>query len=93
VFQVPFSEQIRKEVAIKTQAVGLIRDYDFANSILVDGKADLVALGRQHLFDPYWTNHAREYFGKTKNFQDWPTQYSWWLNNWKKSLSDINESP
>ena len=92
-FQVPFSEQIKKEVGIKTQAVGLIRDYDFANSILVDGKADLVALGRQHLFDPYWTNHAREYFGKTKNFQDWPTQYSWWLNNWKKALSDINESP
>ena len=92
-FQVPFSEQIKREVGIKTQAVGLIRDYDFANSILLDGKADLVALGRQHLFDPYWTNHAREHFGKTENFQDWPTQYSWWLNNWKKSLSDINESP
>ena len=92
-FQVPYSYEIKSKVGIKTQAVGLIRDYDYANSILLEEKADLVALGRQHLFDPYWTNHAREYFNKTGTFADWPEQYSWWLNNWKKALSDINEKP
>ena len=92
-FQVPYSHEIKSKVGVKTQAVGLIRDYEYANSILVEEKADLVALGRQHLFDPYWTNHAREHFNKTAAFSDWPEQYSWWLNNWKKALSDINEKP
>ena len=92
-FQVPYSHEIKSKVGVKTQAVGLIRDYEYANSILLEKKADLVALGRQHLFDPYWTNHAREHFNKTEAFNDWPEQYSWWLNNWKKALNDIDEKP
>ena len=59
-FQVPFAAKIKKEVGIKTQAVGLIRTFDFANTILQEEKADLIALGRQHLFNPFWTNQARE---------------------------------
>ena len=39
-----FAEKIKKEVGIKTQAVGLIRTFDFANSILQEEKADLIAL-------------------------------------------------
>ena len=52
-FQVPFAAKIKKEVGIKTQAVGLIRTFDFANTILQEEKADLIALGRQHLFNPF----------------------------------------
>ena len=44
-FQVPFAEKIKKEVGIKTQAVGLIRTFDIANSILQEERADLIALG------------------------------------------------
>ena len=39
-------------------AVGAISSYDDVNSILLAGRADLVALGRTHLYDPQWTLHA-----------------------------------
>ena len=48
-FQVPFAERIKREVGILTQAVGLIRDPDFAEQILQDGRADLIAVGREAL--------------------------------------------
>ncbi len=92
-FQVPFAAKIKKEVGIKTQAVGLIRTYDFANTILQEEKADLIALGRQHLFNPFWTNQAREIANQNKDFKEWPQQYRWWLSKWKSALSDINEKP
>ncbi len=92
-FQVPFAAKIKKEVGIRTQAVGLIRTYDFANSILQEEKADLIALGRQHLFNPFWTNQAREIANQNKDFKEWPHQYRWWLSKWKSALSDINEKP
>ena len=53
-FQVPFAARIKKEVGISTQAVGLITNYKYANSILENGLADLIALGRQYLFDPFF---------------------------------------
>ncbi|MFW2543655.1 bifunctional salicylyl-CoA 5-hydroxylase/oxidoreductase [Primorskyibacter sp. 2E107] len=56
-FQTPFSDRIRNEAGIKTMAVGNIYEADHANSILMAGRADLVAVGRPHLADPYWTLH------------------------------------
>ncbi|NKJ42390.1 bifunctional salicylyl-CoA 5-hydroxylase/oxidoreductase [Novosphingobium sp. SG720] len=57
-FQTPFADQIRNEARIPTIAVGNIADADQVNSILTAGRADLVALGRAHLFDPVWTLRA-----------------------------------
>lgn len=57
-FQTPFADQIRNEAGVPTIAVGNIADADQVNSILTAGRADLVALGRTHLFDPVWTLRA-----------------------------------
>lgn len=57
-FQTPFSDKIRNEAGLATMAVGNITDPDQANAILLAGRADLVALGRAHLVDPYWTLRA-----------------------------------
>ncbi len=57
-YQVPFSERIRNEVGIPTIAVGNITDADQINTILLAGRADLCALAREHLADPYFTLHA-----------------------------------
>ncbi len=92
-FQVPFAARIKKEVGISTQAVGLIRNYKYANSILENGLADLIALGRQHLFDPFWTNHAIEDANLNDEFKEWPQQYKWWLEKWKRALENNNEKP
>jgi len=57
-FQTPFSDRIRNEGKLATMAVGNIYEPDHANSILAAGRADLVALGRPHLVDPFWTLRA-----------------------------------
>lgn len=61
-YQTPFADRIRQEVAapagVAVIAVGAISSYDDVNSILLAGRADLVALGRTHLYDPQWTLHA-----------------------------------
>jgi anthraniloyl-CoA monooxygenase len=57
-FQTPFSDRIRNEARLATMAVGAITEPDHANSILAAGRADLVALARPHLIDPFWTLRA-----------------------------------
>ena len=72
-FQASFSEQIRLEVGIATMAVGAVTTADQVNTLLLSGRADLVALARPHLADPYFTLHAAAelgYEGVT-----WPSQY------------------
>jgi anthraniloyl-CoA monooxygenase len=57
-FQTPYADRIRQEVDIPTIAVGAISSYEDVNTIVLSGRADLCALGRPHLYDPYWTLHA-----------------------------------
>ncbi|SIT17041.1 anthraniloyl-CoA monooxygenase [Roseivivax lentus] len=72
-FQTPFSDRIRNERGIPTMAVGNIYEPDHVNSILMAGRADLVALARPHLADPYWTLHAAAALGD--NETAWPLPY------------------
>jgi anthraniloyl-CoA monooxygenase len=72
-FQTPFSDKIRNELRIATMAVGNITDADQVNSIVAAGRADLVALARPHLADPYFTLHAAAQLGYDE--QHWPEQY------------------
>ena len=62
-FQTPFSDRIRNEGRLATMAVGNIYEPDHANSILAAGRADLVALARPHLIDPFWTLRAAAQLG------------------------------
>jgi len=57
-YQTPFADRIRNVGGVATIAVGAISGYDDVNSIILAGRADLVALGRAHLYDPAWTLHA-----------------------------------
>ncbi|TNE41356.1 MAG: bifunctional salicylyl-CoA 5-hydroxylase/oxidoreductase [Sphingomonadales bacterium] len=67
-FQTPFADQVRNEAKVPTIAVGNITDADQVNSILTAGRADLVALGRPHLFDPAWTLRAAAQAGGEGQF-------------------------
>jgi anthraniloyl-CoA monooxygenase len=73
-FQTPFSDRIRNEAGIATMAVGNIYEADHANSILMAGRADLVAVGRPHLADPYWTLREGARIGD-RAASDWPLPY------------------
>ncbi len=72
-YQTPFSDRIRNEVGIATMAVGNIFEADHVNSIIAAGRADLCALARPHLADPFWTLHAAAELGYTQI--QWPNQY------------------
>ncbi len=76
-FQVPFSRRLRDDAGIKTMAVGVIIDPHQAEEILQSGGADLVALGRELMYDPFWPLHAAEALGVDPDYQMWPEQYAW----------------
>jgi len=72
-YQVQFAETIRNVARIKTMAVGAITEASQINTIIACRRADLVALGRPHLVDPYFTRHAAAWYGVTS--QSTPQQY------------------
>jgi 2,4-dienoyl-CoA reductase-like NADH-dependent reductase (Old Yellow Enzyme family) len=78
-FQLPFSERVRKEAEIATMAVGLILTAQQAEEALAAGRADLIAVGREALYDPNWPLHAAQALGADPDMQRWPRQYGWWL--------------
>jgi len=73
-FQTPFSDRIRNEAGLATMAVGNITEADQVNQILLAGRADLVALARTHLADPYWTLHQAIRLGDKAAV--WPAPYA-----------------
>jgi 2,4-dienoyl-CoA reductase-like NADH-dependent reductase (Old Yellow Enzyme family) len=86
-FQVPYAQCIRNDAGIQTMAVGLILDARQAEAILQSGQADLVAIGRQALFDPNWALHAELALGVENEFASWPVQSGWWLERRQRSLT------
>jgi len=61
-FQTPFSDQIRNEATLATMCVGNITTADQVNTIIAAGRADLVALARPHLVDPFFTMKAAAWY-------------------------------
>jgi 2,4-dienoyl-CoA reductase-like NADH-dependent reductase (Old Yellow Enzyme family) len=72
-YQTPFAEHIRKEAGIKTGAVGLITTATEAETIISEGKADLVIMAREMLRDPYFPLRAAHQL-KDESVV-WPIQY------------------
>ena len=72
-YQVPFAEKIRYEAGVPVMAVGAILGEDHANTVVAAGRADLAAMARPHLRNPYLTLHASEKYGYVD--QPWPGQY------------------
>ncbi|MEY4774168.1 MAG: hypothetical protein RIT40_1203 [Planctomycetota bacterium] len=72
-YQVPFADAIRHGAQIAVQCVGAVQGLDHANTVLAAGRADLVAMARPHLADPYLALHAAAEAGK--HDMPWPKQY------------------
>ena len=64
---VPLAEAMKKELRIPVIVVGRINTPEFAEKILSEKKADLIAMGRAFLTDPHWPEKAR--FGKTEDIR------------------------
>ena len=87
-FQVPFSAAVKRQTPISTMTVGLILDGPQAEAILQAGDADLIAIGRQALYDPFWALHAAQELGCDNAFDMWTPEYGWWLDKRKNNLTD-----
>lgn len=78
-YQVQFADYIRKEADIMTMAVGLIIHGDQAEAILREGRADLVAIGREFIHNPNWAMDAAQKLGVDPKFSSVPPQMGYWL--------------
>ena len=78
-YQVPLSEYVRQHAGIMTMAVGLIIHGDQAEEILQNGKADLIAIGREILYNPNWPMDAALKLGAEGVFRNVPPQFGYWL--------------
>ena len=72
-YQATFSDQIRNELDIPTMAVGGIVSHGDANTLIAAGRADICALARGYLVDPYFVRHAAHAQGY--DALDWPGPY------------------
>ncbi len=81
-YQIQFAERIRKETGLPTIGVGLITEAEHAESIILQGQADMVALARGILYDPRWPWHAAAKLGAQV---DAPPQY------WRSQPHDLKQ--
>jgi len=59
-YQVPFARAVKQALEVPVIAVGNLDDPEVAEATLANEDADLVAIGRGMLRDPYWALHAIE---------------------------------
>jgi len=78
-YNVVYSDHVRREADMRTIVVGMITEPEQAEAILREGKADIIAIAREMLCDPYWPVHA----AKTLGLSDWldvlPANYAFRL--------------
>jgi anthraniloyl-CoA monooxygenase len=72
-YQVGFAERIRFEVDVPVMTVGGVMSPDHVNSVVAAGRADLCAIARAHLTDPYLTLRGATQYGFDE--PAWPLQY------------------
>lgn len=85
-YQVPLAAAIRARAGMPTIAVGLISAAQHADDILLGGHADMIAIGRELLWDPNWPARARhELDGHI--FDGLPVAHAYYLNGRARTLS------
>ncbi len=72
-YQVSFAAEIRRQVGIKTGAVGMITEPNQAEQILENGEADAVLIAREFLREPYFVFQAARELGAKIDYV--PKQY------------------
>ena len=78
-YQVEYARRIRELADVRTMAVGLIVHGDQAETIVREGSADLVALGREFLHNPNWPLDAAQKMGVAGAFGLAPARVGFWL--------------
>ncbi|MBY8914515.1 NADH:flavin oxidoreductase/NADH oxidase [Bacillus sp. YC2] len=72
-YQTPLARKIKEALQVPVIAVGRLDDPKLANAIIGNEEADLIAIGRGMLRNPYWTLEAAKQLRKETSV---PKQYS-----------------
>ncbi len=91
-YQVPYAEQIRARTGMRTMAVGHIVHAAQAQEIIENGRADLVALGRELLHHPNWPVDAARKLGVPDPYSQAPRRIAHWLSKRDGSFADFAPS-
>lgn len=78
-FRADVGQQLRAATGLDVMGVGLVIDPQQAERHLAQGQADLVAIGREALFNPNWALHAEIALGANQAYASWPLQHRMWL--------------
>lgn len=81
-YLVPYAERVRREAGMPTMAVGLIVEPRQAENIVAQGRADLVALGRQLIDEPNFAHRAAVELGLADPHDILPGPYAFFLKRW-----------
>lgn len=90
-YQVPYAERLRREADVMTMAVGVIVHARQAERILQDGRADLVAIAREALYNPNWAVDAARKLGVAGHFALMPPNHGWWLEK-REAITGLTPS-
>lgn len=71
-YQVPYARALREHLNIPVIAVGMLETPELAESVIQQQHADMIAIARGMLRNPYWANTAAEVLGGTIQV---PTEY------------------
>jgi 2,4-dienoyl-CoA reductase-like NADH-dependent reductase (Old Yellow Enzyme family) len=75
-----------------SMAVGLIVHCDQAEQILQEGRADLIALARELLYNPNWPMDAAQKMGIDKSFASVPSPQAYWLSKRAQQVKTLQPS-
>jgi len=78
-YQVEYAHRLREDAGVVTMAVGLIVHAEHAETIVLNRRADLVAIGRELLHNPNWPLDAALKLGIPSPFAQVATPYGYWL--------------
>lgn len=74
-YQLPYARKVKEALNIPVIAVGRLDDPILANAVIGNNEADMVAIGRGLLRNPYWPLTANEQLRKIAKEEIVPTQY------------------
>ncbi|QHT64190.1 NADH:flavin oxidoreductase/NADH oxidase [Paenibacillus lycopersici] len=74
-YQVPLARELKQALGVPVIAVGMLDDAKLADATIAHGDADMVAVARGMLRDPYWALHAIQAVGGKTAGELIPRQY------------------
>jgi 2,4-dienoyl-CoA reductase-like NADH-dependent reductase (Old Yellow Enzyme family) len=91
-YQAELARKVREATGVKTAAVGLIVHAEHAEELVATGAADLIAVGREMLYNPNWALDAAQKLGVDPDFEVVNRHTGFWLERRAKSVPNFQLS-